>query len=151
MKIVAEHSDYSLKQELEPLIIKMANLSKYQPILVESPTLNKDKQMLFEKRQEDYYLFEASILYLFSKSAYIDHISSVFTNLTCRERSNFQAYYKSFTETATKHGFLTEYTLLLKTMHKWTLTRYIKLIGLGVLFFLISTIFSSFLTTLYFS
>ena len=118
MKIVDGYCDYSWKKELEALMVRMANLSSYQPTLVDSISLSKDEQKLFDKRQEDYYLFEAGLLYIFSQPIYIERIISVFNNLTYKERSNFYAYYKSFIETAINHGFLTEYYLILKTLQE---------------------------------
>ncbi len=99
MKIVDRYCDYSWKKELETLMIRMANLSSYQPMLVDCITLSKDEQKLFDKKQEDYYLFEAGLLYIFSKSVYLQQISSIFNNLTYKQKSNFYAYYESFLST----------------------------------------------------
>lgn len=38
MEIVDGYCDYSCKKELETLMVRMANLSSYQPILVDSIT-----------------------------------------------------------------------------------------------------------------
>jgi len=150
MKIVGGHNDYLFKKELKTLVLKMSNLSSYKPVISNVLILTKEEQKLLHKRQEDYYLFEAAFIYLFSQSEYVDHIRSVFNNLTYKQKTNFYGLYKSCTETAIKHGFLTDYSLILTSMEKWSIHWWIK--GIGSLLLFVSTFFitKSLLITLYY-
>lgn len=144
MKIVDGQVDYSWKKELETLMIRMANLLPYQPILTNSASLSKYEQKLFDTRQEDYYLFESGLLYIFSHPIYIERMTSVFNNLTYQEKLNFYAYYKSFMQTAINHGFLAEYSLILMALQKYKQTwiEYIKVISIICLGFLTGPLIS---------
>lgn len=138
------------KKELGIMMIRMANLSNYQPMIVNPITLSIDEQKLFNKRQEDYYLFEAGLLYIFSQPLYIERILSVFNNLTYKQKLNFYTYYESFNDIAIKHGFLTEYSQILKILKKDILRwkTYIEIVAVGVFLLLIRMIDNSFFITL---
>lgn len=152
MKILDGYCDYSRKKELETLMIRMANLSSYQSIVVDSSTLSSDEQKLLDKRQEDYYLFEAALLYIFSQPVYRERILSVFNNLSYRERSTFYSYYESFIETAVNHGFLSEYSLVLIKIKKYAQVwkRLVKIVAIVGFILCMHTITNSLFATLSF-
>lgn len=148
MKIVDQYSDDSFKKELALLTTKMATLSDYQQTLVNPITPNKDYQELFNKKQEDYHLFEAGLLYIFSKPIYKDNLIYCLNTLSFQQRANFYAYYTSFSETAANQGFLSDYTAILKNLEKQTLINYSKIIVFAALLLSIFLITKSLFITL---
>ncbi|MBY0110025.1 MAG: hypothetical protein K2X90_02875 [Candidatus Babeliaceae bacterium] len=116
MKIIDGYCDYAWEKELTILMIKMANLSKYKPILVDGMTLNKEEKAAFKKAEDDYCLFKSGLLFIFSEWMYKERIAAAFKNLTLKQQSNFYAYYRSFREEALNHGFLAEYDLIMQSL-----------------------------------
>lgn len=150
MQILDGLSNYFWKRELKEFMAKMANLSKYQSMIFDSFSMNDQEKEAFNKAREDYRLFEAGMLYIFSEPAYVERLVSVFNDLEYTERCNFYAYYSSFYETASRNGFLKEYYLIWQKLNVGWWDKYFDRIMFGIGLFLIYLATESFLITYYF-
>lgn len=109
MKILWGYEEYLDKKELKDLMVKIANLSKYQSVVFDSIGLSDKEKKKFDLSLKDYSLSESAFIHIFINKRIHEYIPEVFKELNFSQKNNFISYYMAFRENAQHHGILTDY------------------------------------------
>lgn len=110
MEIINGFCEHLTQKELHVLAIRLANLSKYNDVLIDKICETDAEKTAFDQSVNDDSLADAIILYIFKKF-HARHMSNVFNSLSCKQKRKFLEYYDAKRELARSNGFLADYDL----------------------------------------